>query len=131
MSERPEVLFICRHNSGRSQIAAGLMHARFGHEFSVRSAGIDPAEAINAHGAAALLVRGIDIRDRMPRRVTGTELRTASVVVTLVDGIDLPRHEGVRHERWILPDPAAWTAEEIVPLVDDLERRVAELATRI
>ncbi|WP_166792571.1 heat-shock protein HtpX [Cryobacterium algoricola] len=131
MSGRPEVLFVCRHNSGRSQIAAGLMRARFGDVVTVLSGGIEPADAVNPHGAAALLARGIDIRHQLPRRVTDDELRTAAVVVTLVDGIELPRHDGVRHERWILPDPAQWSAVEILPLVDDIEHRVSDLATRV
>src|SRR5690348_11436718 len=77
----PTVLFICRHNAGRSPIAAGLARARFGSVTTVVSAGIDPVGAINPVGAEALLERGIDIRRQRPRRVTAVDLAAADVVI--------------------------------------------------
>lgn len=81
MTSKPDVLFVCRHNSGRSQIAAGLMRAKYGDVVTVRSGGIEPAERVNAVGATALAERGIDITDQTPRHVTEEDLRSASVVV--------------------------------------------------
>jgi arsenate reductase (thioredoxin) len=131
MTSKPSVLFVCRHNSGRSQIAAGLMRAKYGDMVTVRSGGIEPAGHVNEAGATVLAERGIDITDQTPRHVTEEDLRSARVVVTLVDGVELAEYEGVSHERWILPDPASWDIEHIRPLIDDIERRVDELAARM
>jgi len=107
------------------------MRAQFGTDVAVLSGGIEPAEAVNRVGAAVLSARGIDITDQTPRRVTEDDLRTATVVITLVPGLVLTRYDGVRHEQWTLPDPAEWNADQILPVVDELAQRVAELATRI
>jgi arsenate reductase (thioredoxin) len=128
---KPTVLFVCRHNSGRSQIAAGLMRAKHGDIVTVRSGGIEPAEHVNKVGATALAERGIDITDQTPRHVRDEDLRSASVVVTLVDGVQLAEYDGVRHERWVLPDPDSWDIEHIRPLIDDIERRVDQLAAQM
>lgn len=131
MTTKPDVLFVCRHNSGRSQIAAGLMRAKYSDIVTVRSGGIEPAEHVNEVGATALAERGIDITNQTPRHVTEDDLRSASVVVTLVDGVELAQYDGVRRERWVLPDPDSWDIEHIRPLIDDIEYRVDQLATHM
>jgi arsenate reductase (thioredoxin) len=143
MTSKPSVLFVCRHNSGRSQIAPGLMRAKYGDIVTVRSRGIEPAERVNEAGATVLAERvneagatvlaerGIDITDQTPRHVTEEDLRSAGVVVTLVDGVELAEYQGVSHERWTLPDSASWDIEHIRPLIDDIERRVDNLAAQI
>lgn len=131
MTSKPVVLFVCRHNSGRSQIASGLMRAKYGDTVTVRSGGIEPAEHVNEAGATVLAECGIDISDQTPSHVTEEDLRSATVVVTLVDGVDLAEYDGVSHERWILSDPTSWDIEHIRPLIDDIERRVHQLAARI
>lgn len=126
------VLFVCRHNAGRSQIAAGLLRAKGVPGVTVRSAGLDPAAEINRAGAAALLERGIDISDQVPRPVTAADLGAADVVVTLVEGVDLPPLPArTLHESWTFPDPAAWDLEHLRPLVDRIDARVTELAGRL
>lgn len=131
MSRPIEVLFVCRHNAGRSQLAAGLLRARAGEQVTVRSAGIEPATTINPVGAAALLERGIDIADQVPRRLTPADVERADVVVSLVPGLALDVPKSTRLEEWALPDPAAWHLEHVRSLVAVLDDRVGALAARL
>lgn len=130
-AERPTILFVCRHNAGRSQIAAGLARHHLGDRATVSSGGIEPADTINPVGAQALLERGIDITDQRPRAVTADDLTHADIIITLVQGVDLAIAEGVQHEAWQFPDPASWGLEHIRPLVDQIDVRVNELAQQI
>lgn len=131
MSGPVEVLFVCRHNAGRSQLAAGLLRARAGAAAAARSAGIEPAPAINAVAAAALLERGVDITDQVPRRVAPADLARADVIVSLVPGLALAVPQTARLEEWALPDPAEWDLEHIRELVTAIDERVADLAQRV
>lgn len=124
---QPVLLFVCRHNAGRSQMAAGLARARYGDRADVRSAGIEPAEAINPVGVAALAERGIDIADQKPRKVTDADLADADVLITLVAGVELDVRPGARREQWTFPDPDAWALEHIRVLVNQIDERVATL----
>lgn len=132
MSGPTKVLFVCRHNAGRSQLAAGLLRAKVDPSaVVVRSRGLEPAAAINAAGAAALLEQGIDIRDQVPRKVTEADFREADVIVCLVRDLELPVPAAVAFERWDLPDPAVWDVEHLRPLIDDIDRRVTALAAHL
>lgn len=119
-----DVLFICRHNAGRSQLAAGLLRARNLPGVTARSGGLEPAAEVNQVGAAALRERGIDISDQIPRRFTRDDLATADVIVTLVPGLELDGVEPGRQQRWSLPDPGAWDIDAIRPLVDAIDERI-------
>lgn len=129
----PTVLFVCVHNAGRSQLAAGL--AAFGARGRVRvlSAGTDPDETVSDVVLASLAELGIDRRDQVPVRLTEDLLRGADVVVALKPGLDLTPYPGVRHETWALPDPAAWDVDAIRPLrthlQGEVERLIDQMAT--
>jgi len=125
---KPIVLFLCQHNAGRSQLAAALMGHRAGDRYDVRSAGIAPAEKINAAGAATLAELGIDTSHRTPRAVTAQDLAEADVVVAMKPGLTLPATPAGRLIVWELPDPGDWDAESIRPLRDEIDARVQQLA---
>ncbi len=125
---KPVVLFLCTHNAGRSQLGAALMNHRAGDRFDVRSAGVAPAEAINAAGAASLAELGIDTSHRVPRRVTEADLLEADVVVAMKSGLALPAQPSGQLIVWQLPDPGDWDVESIRPLRDEIDLRVQQLA---
>lgn len=127
----PTVLFVCVHNAGRSQLAAGLAARRADGRVQVLSAGTDPDDHVDAVALASLAEVGIDRSDQTPTRLTAAMLAAADVVVALKPGLDLPRTPGVRHETWPLPEPAAWDVDGVRPLRDHLDRRVEELLTRL
>ena len=128
---KPVVLFLCHHNAGRSQLGAALMHHRAGDRFEVRSAGMPPAEAFNAAGAASLEELGIDTSDRSPRKVTEADLLEADVVVAMKPGLSLPIEPRGQLIVWQLPDPGDWDVESIRPLRDEIDARVQRLADEI
>lgn len=127
----PTVLFVCVHNAGRSQLAAGLAARRADGRVQVLSAGTDPDDHVDAVALASLAEVGIDRSDQTPTRLTAAMLAAADVVVALKPGLDLPRTPGVRHETWPLPEPAAWDVDGVRPLRDHLDRRVEELLNRL
>jgi arsenate reductase (thioredoxin) len=128
---KPIVLFLCQHNAGRSQLGAALMDHRAGDRFEVRSAGISPAEHINAAGAGALAELGINTSHRSPRKVTEADLLEADVVVAMKPGLQLPATPAGRVIVWELPDPGDWDADSIRPLRDEIDARVQQLASEI
>lgn len=121
------VLFVCVHNAGRSQLAAGLAAHHAGVAMQVLSAGTDPDTQVDAVALASLAELGIDRSDQVPTRLTDDLLAQADVVVTLKPGLDLPRRTGVRYENWPLPDPQGWDLDGIRPLRDHLDSRVTQL----
>jgi arsenate reductase (thioredoxin) len=125
---RPVVLFLCQHNAGRSQLGAALMEHRHGDAIDARSAGIAPADAVNAAGAASLAELGIDITGRTPRAVTVEDLAEADIVVSMKPGLTLPAQPAGTHLVWELPDPGDWDLESIRPLRDEIDARVQSLA---
>jgi len=128
MSEpRPEILFLCVHNAGRSQMAAALAREIGGERISVTSAGSDPAEALNPAVVEAMAEHGLDITGETPRRLTDEMGRRAAVVVTMGCGDACPVYPGKRYVDWELPDPAGKTLEEVRPIRDEIERRVRSL----
>ena len=124
----PEVLFVCVHNAGRSQMAAGLTRLRSQGRIRVRSAGSAPAEEINPNAVAVLEELGIDITDEFPKPLTDDGVRAADVVITMGCGDACPIYPGKRYEDWELEDPAGKDLETVRAIRDDIAARVSALA---
>ncbi|HEU5002167.1 MAG TPA: arsenate reductase ArsC [Actinomycetota bacterium] len=127
MSDTPEVLFVCVHNGGRSQIAAGFLQHYAGDRVRVRSGGSAPEDQVNPLVVAAMAEAGIDISAEVPKKVTDAAVEAADVVVTMGCGDACPFIPGKRYEDWDLSDPSGTTIEEIRPIRDDIECRVIAL----
>jgi arsenate reductase len=128
--DQPEVLFVCVHNAGRSQMAAGLLEHRAGGRVRVRSAGTAPAEEINPSVVAAMAEVGLVTR-AFPKRLTDAMARDADVVVLMGCGDACPVYPGKRYLDWDVPDPAGKTVEEIRPIRDEIDRRVRQLVEEL
>jgi len=126
-TEQPEVLFVCVHNAGRSQMAAGLVTLRSGGEVNVRSAGSDPAEVVNPLVIEAMAELGVDLADAFPKPLTDEVVRAADVVVTMGCGDACPVYPGKRYLDWELPDPSGKSVEEVRPIRDAIDGRVRAL----
>ena len=124
---RPEVLFVCVHNAGRSQMAAGLLAKLGGDHVSVRSAGSDPAEEINPAAVEAMREVGVDLSRELPKPLADDAVRAADVVVTMGCGDACPIYPGKRYEDWELEDPAGKELAEVRQIRDEIERRVRAL----
>ena len=124
---KPSVLFLCVHNAGRSQMAAGFMRLLSGGEVDVFTGGSEPAEDINQAVAQAMLEKGINILDEIPQPWSEEIVRATDVVVTMGCGDACPIFPGKRYVDWEVDDPAGRTLEEIRPIRDDLEQRVRTL----
>ena len=122
------ILFVCVHNAGRSQLAAGLAAARAGADVTVLSAGTEPDPAVSQTVLASLAEVGIDRSREVPQLLTAELAARADVVVALKPGLDLPPHDRV--EVWPLPDPAAWDVDGIRVLRDHIDGLVSELLDR-
>jgi arsenate reductase (thioredoxin) len=127
----PEVLFVCVHNAGRSQMAAALLERHAAGRISVRSAGSEPADELNPAVVEAMREVGIDLDGRRPRRLADEDVREADVVVTMGCGDACPVYPGKRYEDWALEDPSGKSLEEVRPIRDEIERRVRELVSRL
>jgi arsenate reductase len=123
----PEVLFLCVHNAGRSQMAAALMERHAGDRVRVRSAGSEPGERINPAVADAMAEIGIDVAGRTPRRLTDEDGLRADVIVTMGCGDACPVYPGKRYLDWEVPDPAGRSLDEVRPIRDEIDRRVRAL----
>jgi protein-tyrosine-phosphatase len=121
------VVFLCVHNAGRSQMAAGWLQHLAGDRVEVSSGGSDPAGEVNPAAAAAMAEVGIDITGRRPARWTDQVVRDADVVVTMGCGDTCPVFPGVRYVDWELEDPAGRDVEAVRPIRDEIERRVRDL----
>ena len=132
MHEDPvEVLFVCVHNAGRSQMAAGLLKLRSEGRIQVRSAGSAPAEEINPNAVVALEELGVDIGEAFPKPLTDEVVRAADVVVTMGCGDACPIYPGKRYEDWELDDPAGQDLETVRRIRDELDRRVQKLISEL
>ena len=131
MSDTPEVLFVCVHNAGRSQMAAGLLahHARG--KVVVRSAGSTPADEINPAVIEAMSELGIDLTTAFPKPITDDLVRASDVVVTMGCGDACPIYPGKRYEDWDLEDPAGKDVEAVREIRDEIERRVRSLLSEL
>ncbi|MBB5632350.1 protein-tyrosine-phosphatase [Cryobacterium mesophilum] len=123
----PSVLFVCVHNAGRSQMAAGYLQALGGGRVRVYSAGSEPADAINQVAVAAMSEKGIDIAGNRPAILTTDAVREADVVITMGCGDACPVFPGKRYEDWELDDPAGLDLEQVRPIRDEIEARVSRL----
>jgi protein-tyrosine-phosphatase len=125
--ERPEVLFVCVHNAGRSQMAAGLVQLRSEGRIRVRSAGSDPAEVINPAVVEAMEEVGVDLAEEFPKPLTDEAVRAADVVITMGCGDACPVYPGKRYEDWTLDDPAGQDLETVRRIRDEIDVRVRTL----
>jgi arsenate reductase len=131
-TEQPEVLFVCVHNAGRSQMAAGLVALRSGGSVHVRSAGSDPGEAVNPLAVEAMAELGVDLSKAFPKPLTDEFVRAADVVVTMGCGDACPIYPGKRYEDWQVADPAdAGSLDEVRAIRDDIDRRVQGLLAEL
>ncbi len=130
----PEVVFVCVHNAGRSQMAAALLDRHAGGRVHVRSAGSEPAERINPAVVEALAEVDLDVTTEFPKPLTDEVVRAADVVITMGCGDACPILPGKKYLDWELADPAGKSIEEVRPIRDDIDRRVrallAELTSR-
>jgi len=132
MHEDPvEVLFVCVHNAGRSQMAAGLLKLRSEGRIQVRSAGSAPAEEINPNAVVALEELGVDMGEAFPKPLTDEVVRAADVVVTMGCGDACPIYPCKRYEDWELDDPAGQDLETVRRIRDELDRRVQKLISEL
>jgi protein-tyrosine-phosphatase len=132
MSERrPEVLFVCVHNAGRSQMAAGLLDKLAEGSVLVRTAGSDPADEINPRAVEAMAEVGVDLSKEFPKRLTDEAVRAADVVITMGCGDACPIYPGKRYEDWELEDPAGKPVEVVRRIRDEVDRRVQQLLAEL
>ena len=128
---RPTVLFVCVHNAGRSQMAAGYLQRLAGDRIEVLSAGSQPADEVNAVAVAAMAEEGIDLMAETPKLLTDGGVRRADVVVTMGCGDQCPFYPGKRYEDWVLDDPAGQDIEVVRPIRDEIRRRVERLVDEL
>ena len=128
---RPSVLFLCVHNAGRSQMAAGFARHLGGDQVDIFSGGSEPASSVNPAAVEAMAEVGIDITLATPQRWTDAEVEAADVVVTMGCGDTCPVFPGVRYVDWELEDPAGKPVDEVRPVRDDIEGRVRNLLTEL
>ena len=131
MNDRPEVLFVCVHNAGRSQMAAGLLNDLAQGRIEVRSAGSEPAEEINPVAVEAMAELGIDIATELPKRLTDDAVKEADVVITMGCGDACPIYPGKRYEDWELEDPSGKDLETVRGIRDQIETRVDALLSEL
>lgn len=131
MTEKPTVLFVCIHNAGRSQMAAGYMRALSGGAVEVLSGGSEPGDQINPTAIAAMAEEGIDISQAVPTLMTTEQVRESDAVITMGCGDVCPIFPGKRYEDWALTDPEGKSLEEVRPIRDDIKARVEALLAEL
>ncbi|MFD6065156.1 arsenate reductase ArsC [Rhodococcus wratislaviensis] len=134
MASRPTVLFVCVHNAGRSQMAAGFLTHLAGDKIEVRSAGSAPADQVNPAAVEAMAELGIDISAEAPKILTADAVRASDVVITMGCGDTCPVFPGKSYRDWVLEDPAGQGVEAVRPIRDEIKAKVealiAELTTQ-
>lgn len=131
LSGAPVVLFVCVHNAGRSQMAAGFLRHHAGGAVRVLSAGSEPADRLNPAVVAAMAERGIDITAAVPTLLSDGMARESDVVVTMGCGDACPFFRGKRYLDWELDDPAGLPVEQVRPIRDEIERRILGLIAEL
>ena len=131
MTERPTVLFVCVHNAGRSQMAAGFLQHLAGDRVEVLSAGSQPADTINPVAVEAMAEAGVDITASQPKVLTDEAVRESDVVITMGCGDACPFYPGKRYEDWQLDDPAGQGIESVRPIRDEIRSRVEQLIAEL
>ena len=128
---KPTVLFVCVHNAGRSQMAAGYLKALAGDRVEVLSAGSEPKDQINPVAVEAMREEGIDITAEQPKALTTEAVQDSDVVITMGCGDACPFFPGKRYEDWKLEDPAGQGIESVRPIRDDIKARVETLLAEL
>jgi arsenate reductase len=131
MTDRPAVLFVCVHNAGRSQMAAGYLTALAGGAIEVRSAGSAPGARVNPVAVAAMAEEGIDISAQIPKILTPESVQASDVVITMGCGDACPFYPGKRYEDWVLEDPAGKGIDTVRRVRDDIRGRVEALIAEL
>lgn len=131
MTDKPSVLFVCVHNAGRSQMAAGYLTHLVGDAVEVRSAGSDPANYINPTVVEAMREEGIDLTDQKPKILTTDAVQSSDVVITMGCGDVCPVFPGKRYLDWQLDDPAGQGLDAVRPIRDEIRRRIEKLITEL
>ena len=131
MAELPTVLFVCVHNAGRSQMAAGYLRHLGRGRIEVLSAGSQPTDRINPVAVAAMAEEGIDIAGEAPKVLTSEAVQVSDVVVTMGCGDECPYFPGTRYEDWELDDPAGQGIEAVRPIRDEIRARVEKLVAEL
>ncbi len=131
MTGRPSVLFVCVHNAGRSQMAAGWLRHLAGERVEVRSAGSAPGDSINPVAVAAMAEVGIDIAGQQPKILTDEAVQVSDVVITMGCGDACPFFPGTRYEDWVLEDPAGQGIESVRPIRDEIRSRIEALVAEL
>ena len=129
--DQPEVLFVCVHNAGRSQMAAGLVKRRSDGRIHVRSAGSTPADEINPAVVEAMAEIGVDLGDEYPKPLTDEFVKAADVVITMGCGDACPIYPGKQYEDWVLDDPAGQGLKAVRAIRDDIDTRVQQLVNQL
>lgn len=131
MSEKPSVLFVCVHNAGRSQMAAGFLRELSQGKIEVRSAGSAPADSINPSVVTAMSELGIDISAEQPKILTTESVQVSDVVITMGCGDVCPIFPGKRYEDWKLEDPAGQGVDAVRPIRDEIKKRIETLISEL
>ena len=131
MTDQPTVLFVCVHNAGRSQIAAGYLQHLAGDRVTVLSAGSEPADQINPVAVQAMAEEGIDITTAQPRILTAEAIQRSDVVITMGCGDECPFYPGKRYLDWAVDDPAGKDLAAVRQIRDEIDRRVRGLVDEL
>ncbi|MFI0352288.1 arsenate reductase ArsC [Actinomadura sp. 9N407] len=131
MPDKPSVLFVCVHNAGRSQMAAAYLTHLAGDAVEVRSAGSEPAEAVNPAVVQAMTEEGIDISAETPKILTIDAVRASDVVITMGCGDTCPVFPGKRYLDWTLEDPAGQGVDSVRPIRDEIRKRIETLISEL
>ena len=133
MSSSPpaSVLFVCVHNAGRSQMAAGFLSHLAGDRVGVRSAGSAPGDQVNPAAVEAMREVGVDVSEAKPKVLTTDAVQASDYVITMGCGDACPLYPGKRYLDWDLPDPAGKPVDEVRPIVDEIDRRARALVAEL
>jgi protein-tyrosine-phosphatase len=131
MADVPQVLFVCTHNAGRSQMAAALLDHQAAGRVRVTSAGSQPADQLNPAVVQAMAEVGLDVSHEFPKPLTTDKVQAADVVITMGCGDACPIYPGKRYLDWDLPDPAGLDLEAVRPIRDEIGRRVRQLLAEL
>ena len=131
MSKKPTVLFVCVHNAGRSQMAAGYLTHLAGDRIEILSAGSAPADSINPVAIQVMSEEGIDISGEQPKILTDETVQSADVVITMGCGDSCKFYPGKRYEDWVLDDPAGQGVESVRPIRDAIRIKIEKLITEL
>jgi arsenate reductase len=131
MSKKPTVLFVCVHNAGRSQMAAGYMRELSAGRVEVLSAGSAPKDTINPQAIAVMAEEGIDIANQQPKILTPEAVQESDAVITMGCGDACPFYPGKRYEDWVLEDPAGQDIDQVRKIRDEIKGRVQTLLSEL